>query len=141
MEYRCRFSGSLSEKKDFILEVLVPVTTLCPCSREISEKGAHNQRGEVRVAVRFRGFVWMEDIIEKIEESASSPVYSILKRTDEKYVTEHAYDRPMFVEDLVREVAVNLKRIKGISWARIEAENWESIHNHSAYAFLERIYS
>jgi GTP cyclohydrolase I len=134
-------AAPVSEKKDFILEVLVPVTTLCPCSKEISEKGAHNQRGEVRVAVRFKGFVWMEDIIEKIEESASSPVYSILKRTDEKYVTEHAYDRPMFVEDLVREVAVNLNKIKCISWARIEAENWESIHNHSAYAFLERSYS
>jgi GTP cyclohydrolase I len=140
MEYRCRFSGSLGEKKDFILEVVVPVATLCPCSKEISERGAHNQRGEVRVAVRFKKFVWIEDIIKTVEESASSPVYSILKRTDEKYVTERAYDNPMFVEDLVREVAVNLKGVNEVTWARIEAENWESIHNHSAYAFLERVF-
>jgi GTP cyclohydrolase I len=141
MEYRCRLSGSLAEKRDFILEVVVPVTTLCPCSKELSDRGAHNQRGEVRVALRFKEFVWIEDIIKKVEESASSPVFSILKRTDEKYVTERAYDKPMFVEDLVREVAVNLKGIKGITWARIEAENWESIHNHSAYAFLERSFA
>lgn len=142
MEYRCKLSGSLSDKKDFILEVLVPVTTLCPCSKEISTRGAHNQRGEVRVAVRFKGggFVWIEEIINKVENAASSPVYSVLKRTDEKYVTEQAYDNPMFVEDLVRDVSVSLGKIKGISWARIEAENWESIHNHSAYAFVERDY-
>ncbi len=140
MEYRCRFSGALGEGLDFVLEVMVPVLTLCPCSKEISSRGAHNQRGIVRVGIRFRGFVWIEDIIEVVEMSASSPVYSLLKRTDEKFVTEHAYDNPMFVEDVVRETALNLGRVEGVTWARIEAENWESIHNHSAYACLERNY-
>ncbi|MBI5469242.1 MAG: GTP cyclohydrolase I FolE2, partial [Deltaproteobacteria bacterium] len=138
MEYRCRYLGKLSDTRDFVLEVMVPVSTLCPCSKEISDRGAHNQRGMVRVAIRFDGFLWIEDIIKKVEGSASSPVYSLLKRVDEKYVTERSYDNPMFVEDVVREVAVNLGRIKAIRWFRIEAENWESIHNHSAYAFLER---
>ena len=138
MEYGCRYSGKLGEKKDLVIEVRVPVSTLCPCSKEISERGAHNQRGMVKVAVRFNGFVWIDDIIKKIEESASSPVFSLLKRVDEKYVTEKAYDNPMFVEDVVREVALKLKELKKIYWCRIEAENLESIHNHSAYAYLER---
>lgn len=138
MEYRCRYIGTLAEKKDFILEVRVPVSTLCPCSKEISERGAHNQRGMVSVAVRFDKFVWLEDIIETVERSASAPVYSLLKRVDEKFLTELAYDNPKFVEDVVREVAVNLGKISSISWFRVEAENQESIHNHSAYAFLER---
>ncbi|MBI5599410.1 MAG: GTP cyclohydrolase I FolE2 [Deltaproteobacteria bacterium] len=140
MEYVCRFSGALGERMDFMLEVRVPVLTLCPCSKEISRRGAHNQRGMVSVALRFKGFVWIEDIIGAVESSASSPVYSILKRTDEKYVTESAYDNPMFVEDVVRDVALNLGKLKGITWARIEAENMESIHNHSAYAYVERDY-
>ena len=138
MEYRVKLSGALAKKMDFILEVSVPVLTLCPCSKEISRKGAHNQRGMVKVGARFKGFVWIEDIIKAIEKSASSPVYSLLKRADEKFVTEKAYDNPMFVEDVVRETSINLKKIKGITWARIEAENMESIHNHSAYAYLER---
>ncbi len=137
MEYRCRYTGSLGEERDFVLEVTVPVTTLCPCSKEISSYGAHNQRGIVRVAVRFRGFVWIEDIIRRVERSASSPVYSLLKRVDEKYVTEKAYNNPMFVEDVVREVALRLRKMKRITWFRVEAENMESIHNHSAYAFIE----
>lgn len=138
LEYRCKYRGMLGRTKDFALEVMVPVSTLCPCSKEISERGAHNQRGLVTVAARFTGFVWIEDIIKTVEKSASSPVYSLLKRVDEKYVTEKSYDNPKFVEDVVREVAINLDRMKGIDWFRIEAENWESIHNHSAYAFLER---
>ncbi len=138
MEYRCRFAGSLSAKKDFILEVIVPVATLCPCSKEISKRGAHNQRGMVKVALRFLGFIWIEDIIKVVENSASSPVYSLLKRPDEKYVTEHAYDNPRFVEDVVREIASRLDKLKAVTWFSIEAENLESIHNHSAYAFLER---
>ncbi|MDH4227996.1 MAG: GTP cyclohydrolase FolE2 [Deltaproteobacteria bacterium] len=141
MEYRCRLSGSLAEKHDFVLEISVPVSTLCPCSKEISERGAHNQRGVIRVRARFTKFVWIEDIIKAVEESASSPVYSILKRADEKYVTERAYDNPMFVEDIVRETSINLGKLKGIAWASIEAENWESIHNHSAYAYLETDYT
>ncbi|MBI5641983.1 MAG: GTP cyclohydrolase I FolE2 [Deltaproteobacteria bacterium] len=138
MEYRCIYSGTLGAKRDIVVEVMVPVLTLCPCSKEISERGAHNQRGVVNVAVRFDGFVWIEDIVRTVEKSASSPVYSLLKRVDEKYVTEKAYDNPMFVEDVVREVALNLSRIRKLTWYRVEAENWESIHNHSAYAFLER---
>ncbi len=138
MEYRCRFRGSLSGKKDFVLEISVPVTTLCPCSKEISRKGAHNQRGVVKVAMRFHGFIWIEDIIKVVEMSASSPVYSLLKRPDEKYVTEHAYDNPRFVEDVVRDIASRLEKTKSIVWFSIEAENWESIHNHSAYAYLEK---
>lgn len=138
MEYRCRYLGVLGAERDFMLEVEVPVSTLCPCSKEISERGAHNQRGKVKVGVRFKGFVWLEDIIAAVERSASSPVYSLLKRPDEKYVTERAYDNPMFVEDVVREVAINLGKLKKLKWFRVEAENWESIHNHSAYAFLEK---
>ncbi len=140
MEYKCRYSGTLNEdgNRDLVLQVQVPVSTLCPCSKEISERGAHNQRGLIKVAFRFRDFVWIEDIIEKVENSASSPVYSLLKRVDEKRLTEQAYDKPMFVEDIVRETALNLMDIKEITWFRIEAENMESIHNHSAYACLER---
>jgi GTP cyclohydrolase I len=138
MEYRCRFSGSLSSSNDFILEVTVPVATLCPCSKEISKRGAHNQRGMVKVAIRFHGFVWIEEIIKIVEDSASSPVYSILKRPDEKYVTEQAYDNPRFVEDVVREIASRLNNIRAIIWFSVAAENLESIHNHSTYAYLER---
>ncbi len=140
MEYGCRLSGSQGEVNDFVVEVSVPITTLCPCSKEISERGAHNQRGVVTVGVRFDEFVWIEDIIDVVEGSASSPVYSLLKRVDEKYVTEKAYDNPKFVEDVVRDVALGLKKLKGIYWASIEAENLESIHNHSAYACLEMNY-
>lgn len=137
MEYRCRFSGSLSEKRDFILEVIVPVTTLCPCSKEISKNGAHNQRGMVKVRVRFKNLIWIEDIIKIVERAASSPVYSILKREDEKYVTEYAYNNPKFVEDVVRDVAEKLNKIKEITYFTVEAENWESIHNHNVYAYIE----
>ena len=138
MEYKCKYTGSLSGELDIVIEVRVPVSTLCPCSKEISERGAHNQRGEVKVAVRFEDFVWIEDIIETVEKSASSPVYSLLKRVDEKFVTEQAYDNPMFVEDIVRDVAVNIGNNPAIKWFRVEVENWESIHNHSAYAYVEK---
>ena len=143
MDYKCSFKGAHGEdgKTDFILGVQVPVTTLCPCSKEISDYGAHNQRGLVTVAVRSDEFVWIEDVIEAIEETASCPVYPILKRPDEKFVTEKAYNNPKFVEDMVRDVAVKLGEIKGVTWSTIEAENFESIHNHSAYAFLEKDYT
>ena len=104
----------------------------------MSERGAHNQRGIVKVAVKFDGFVWIEDIVDIIESSASSPVYSLLKRPDEKYVTEQAYDNPKFVEDITREVALKLEEVDDITWFSVGSENWESIHNHSAYAYLER---
>ncbi len=138
MEYRCRFIGSLKDKKEIILEITIPITTLCPCSKEISSSGAHNQRGIVKVAIQFKGFVWIEDVIDVVEGCGSSPVYALLKREDEKFVTEHAYRHPMFVEDVVRDIALKLDKNKDIGWFRIEAENWESIHNHSAYASLER---
>ncbi len=123
---------------DFVVTVEVPVTTLCPCSKAISTRGAHNQRGLVRLAVRFTTPVWIEDLIELVEASASSPLYSILKRPDEKFVTEAAYDNPVFVEDLVRNVAVKANAHPQLSWYRVEAENFESIHNHNAWAMIEK---
>jgi len=138
MEYICRFCGSSNEVEDFYVGIVVPVTTLCPCSREISDRGAHNQRSIVTVNVRFKKFFWIEDIIELVEQSSSCDVYSILKRPDEKYVTEKAYDNPMFVEDIVREIAMKLSKDDNITWFTVEAENFESIHNHSAYAFVEK---
>ena len=116
----------------------MPVTTLCPCSQEISDDGAHNQRGLVRLAVRFKRFIWIEDLIRLAEESASSEVYSLLKREDEKYVTEKAYANPVFVEDIVREVSRKLDDDSNIVWFAVDSENFESIHNHSAYAYIER---
>ncbi|KMY66574.1 GTP cyclohydrolase [Desulfocarbo indianensis] len=139
MEYNVAFRGSVNgEGLDLVVEMRVPVTTLCPCSREISEHGAHNQRGMVKLAVRFKRFFWIEDLIQLVEESASSDVFSLLKREDEKYVTERAYEHPMFVEDVVREVARKLEDDPNIVWFSVDSENFESIHNHSAYAFIER---
>lgn len=137
MSYDCRFIATLSNEKDFILEVSVPVTSLCPCSREISAYGAHNQRSYVRVAIRSSAMVWIEDLISIIEQCGSAPVYSLLKREDEKVVTEQAYENPMFVEDIVRSVTLKLQQVDRIKWFRVECENFESIHNHSAYATLE----
>lgn len=138
VEYNCRFVGASNSKKDFIISVSVPLTSLCPCSKEISERGAHNQRSIVTVNFRFNDFIWIEEIIELVEGCASSPIYSLLKRPDEKYVTELAYDNPRFVEDLVRDVYIKLDKLKEITWFSIEAENFESIHNHSAYAFVTK---
>lgn len=139
MEYHCLFTGENSaDKNDFWVGVVVPVTTLCPCSKEISAFGAHNQRSIVTVKVRFRKFFWIEDLIKIVEDSASGEVYSLLKRVDEKFVTEQAYKNPKFVEDLVRSVAVRLNADKNFTWYSVEAENLESIHNHSAYACVEK---
>ena len=138
MEYRCAFKGSLTKAIDLMLIIHVPISTLCPCSKEISDFGAHNQRGEVRLQVRFRKFVWIEDLIRLVEEAASSDVYSVLKREDEKYVTERAYNHPMFVEDIVREIAQKLNKDPNITWFAVESENFESIHNHNAYAYVEK---
>ncbi|MDR2460342.1 MAG: GTP cyclohydrolase FolE2 [Deltaproteobacteria bacterium] len=139
MEYGCILAGTQEDNKaaDLTLGVIVPVTTLCPCSKEISSYGAHNQRGLVTVTVRYNHFFWMEDLIKLVENSASSQVYALLKRSDEKFVTETAYDNPRFVEDVVREVAVKLRADENFNWFSVAAENFESIHNHSAYAFLE----
>ena len=140
MEYVCRFCGSSNqvEKDDFLVAITVPVTTVCPCSKEISQFGAHNQRSVVTVRLRFKKFIWIEDIIQLIEECASCDLYAILKRPDEKYVTEKAYENPMFVEDVVRKTAQRLRADPNITWFTVESENFESIHNHSAYAFVER---
>jgi GTP cyclohydrolase IB len=140
LEYNCAFIGHMDHldvMRDFTVSVSVPVTTLCPCSKEISECGAHNQRGIVSVAVRFKKFFWLEDLISIIEECSSCDIYSVLKRQDEKYVTEKAFENPKFVEDVVRDVAKNLVKETNITYFVIEAENFESIHNHSAYAYLE----
>lgn len=125
------------EEIDYVVTVEVPVATLCPCSKAISDRGAHNQRGTVTLSVRFRQPVWIEDLIEMVEASASCELYSVLKRPDEKYVTEAAYDNPVFVEDLVRSVAQKALSHKKIKWFRVEAENYESIHNHNAWAVIE----
>lgn len=138
MEYTCEYIGEIDgDKRKLFICVRVPVCTLCPCSKEISSQGAHNQRGIVSVTLLFKEFFWFEEIVEIIERSASSEVYALLKREDEKYITEQAYNRPMFVEDVVREVADKLKRDPRFTWFSVEAENLESIHNHSAYAHTE----
>ena len=138
MEYHCSYIGTLKDKEDFVLGVDVPVTTLCPCSKELADKGAHNQRSMVRCRIRYTGFVWIEEIVDLVEASASSPLYALLKREDEKAVTERAYDHPMFVEDVVREVARKFDDDPRITWYSVESENFESIHKHSAYASVER---
>ena len=139
MDYTVRFSATLQRRKlDFIVTAIVPVTTLCPCSKAISKSGAHNQRGQVSLSVRTRKPMWIEDMVRLAEESASSELYSLLKRPDEKFVTERAYANPVFVEDLVRAVAQRCDRDKNILWYRVEVENFESIHNHNAYALIER---
>jgi GTP cyclohydrolase I len=120
------------------IKVVVPVTSLCPCSKEISDYGAHNQRSHVTVQVRTSGFVWIEEVIDLVESQASCELYGLLKRPDEKYVTQKAYDNPKFVEDMVRDVAVQLNKDDRFTAYAVESENFESIHNHSAYALIER---
>lgn len=139
MDYEVVFEVDSERDKedDFVVRVLVPVATLCPCSKAISARGAHNQRGLVTFAVRFDRPVWVEDLIALVEDSASCELYSLLKRPDEKEVTERAYDNPVFVEDLVRNVALRAREHEDIRWFRVEAENFESIHNHNAYAVIE----
>jgi GTP cyclohydrolase I len=140
LDYEVTFIGEIREGDErFTLKVLVPVTSLCPCSKKISERGAHNQRSHVTVAVRIDdSFVWIEEIIDLVEKQASSELYGLLKRPDEKYVTERAYDNPKFVEDLVRDIALTLAAHPAILAYVVEAENFESIHNHSAYARIAR---
>jgi GTP cyclohydrolase I len=137
MEYTCEFSASMTDTLDFVLGVKVPLTSLCPCSKELSRFGAHNQRSVMTVRVRYREFIWIEDLVELIEQCGSSPLYALLKREDEKFVTEHAYENPRFVEDMVREAWSRLAAEENITWFSVETENFESIHNHSAYAAVE----
>jgi GTP cyclohydrolase I len=137
MSYECCYQGWVKSggDKHFTVSVAVPVTTVCPCSKAISDRGAHNQRGIVRVELELGPFFWIEDIIAVVEKAASSPVYSLLKREDEKFITEQGYDNPKFVEDLVRDVYIEIKDLNMFPRFSVEAENFESIHNHSAFAF------
>jgi len=138
MGYQCTFHATGGKETDSVLEVVVPVTTLCPCSKEISEFGAHNQRGYVTARIRSSGMVWIEEVIDMVEAVASAPLYPVLKRPDEKFVTELAYQNPRFVEDMVREVSVAFDNHPLITSYEIEVENHESIHDHNAYAFVSR---
>lgn len=144
MDYDVTFIGDLTknERSETAiasrLKVVVPVTSLCPCSKEISERGAHNQRSHVTVTARAKRFLWIEELVELVESEASCELYGLLKRPDEKYVTERAYDHPKFVEDMVRDIAARLNDDARILAYTVESENFESIHNHSAYALIER---
>lgn len=138
LDYDVLFIGEIVGcKYHFAMKVVVPVTSLCPCSKKISDRGAHNQRSHVTITVRTNSSVWIEEVVRYAEEQASCELYGLLKRPDEKYVTERAYDNPKFVEDMVRDVAAALNKDKRIDAYAVESENFESIHNHSAYALIE----
>lgn len=145
MDYDCVFRGAVNgASEDFVMGVKVPVANLCPCSKAISEYGAHNQRGVIGIEIRPRlhangtwDFIWLEEIIERAEASASSPVYSVLKRPDERHVTMHMFENPAFVEDVVRAVATNLIADDRVSWFHVHMVSFESIHNHNAFARIE----
>jgi GTP cyclohydrolase I len=139
MNYQASLIGELHNgKPELWLKVVVAATSLCPCSRDISKYGAHNQRSHITIKAKVDGHMWLEELIDIAEEEASCEVYSILKRADEKYVTERAYENPKFVEDIVRDVAVRMNKEERVRAYVVEAENFESIHNHSAYALIEK---
>jgi GTP cyclohydrolase I len=139
MDYRASLVGERKNgRTEMWIQVVVPVTSLCPCSKKISDYGAHNQRSHVTIKVKLRRHIWIEELIRIAETEASCELYGILKRPDEKFVTERAYDNPKFVEDLVRDVAKRLNDDERVGSYVVEAENFESIHNHSAYALIER---
>ncbi|WP_273266580.1 GTP cyclohydrolase FolE2 [Flexistipes sinusarabici] len=139
MDYECEYTGyATKSEKDFVTTVKVPVVSVCPCSREISSAGAHNQRSYVKIKVRYNKMVWIEDLVNIAECSASAPIYSLLKREDEKYITETSYANPVFVEDIVRNIAEKLLEDDRITWFEVSSDNMESIHNHSAYALISR---
>lgn len=139
LDHTARFSATAGgESTDVVSTVVVGVTTLCPCSKAISASGAHNQRGQVTLSLRTREHIPLAEMVAMVESSASSELYSVLKRPDEKAVTERAYANPVFVEDLVRNIAAKTNSDPRITWWRVEAENFESIHNHNAYALVEK---
>jgi len=139
MDYEVTFIGEIEDNAyNLTLKIIIPVTSLCPCSKKISQYGAHNQRSHVTVTARIKEFIWIEDLIRIVEEQASSELYGLLKRPDEKFVTEYAYDNPKFVEDMVRDVAAKLNLDTRVEAYSVECENFESIHNHSAYAVINR---
>jgi GTP cyclohydrolase I len=138
LDYDVSLIGEIIDgKTKMVIKVIVPVTSLCPCSKKISDYGAHNQRSHVTVSAETQGFVWIEDLIDLVEKEASCELFGLLKRPDEKYVTEKAYDNPKFVEDMVRDIATRLNDDNRITAYVVESENFESIHNHSAYALIE----
>lgn len=145
MDYDCRFLGTMhGNDLDFVLGVRIPVTSLCPCSKEISDYGAHNQRGHVDISLRTKEDVagnpeimWIEDVIDLGDSCASSPVFPLLKRPDERHVTMQAFENPAFVEDIVRAAALRLQEDSRVDWFRVEVVNQESIHNHNAFAEVE----
>ena len=139
MNYEVTFACTADDKQeDFVMTVAAPATSLCPCSKEISEYGAHNQRCRIEAAVRTEGVLWIEDLVEHLEGAASHPVYAVLKRPDEKYVTEKAFENPKFVEDIIRDLAITLNGDDRVVQYAISSENFESIHSHNAYAEIER---
>jgi len=139
MAHECRLTGELEDDKPrMLLEVTAPVLTVCPCSKAVSAEGAHSQRAEVRLAVRMNGFCWIEECVEMAEAGGSFPVFPVLKREDEKFVTEAAFARPVFVEDVARRVAQRLEEHPRITWYRVDVESQESIHGHNAFARMER---
>lgn len=149
MDYECSFVGEVNGRsQDFVLGAKIPVTSLCPCSKAIADfdastgkgRGAHNQRGHLSVEVRAAEaaeMIWIEELVDIAEQSGSAPVYPLLKRTDERFVTIRAYENPVFVEDMVRNVVGILRNDSRIAWARVSAVNHESIHNHGAFASVE----
>jgi len=138
MDYQISFTGNISpDKNEVNVKILVPVTSLCPCSKEISAYGAHNQRSHITLTIRVNEDIALEEFITLLEKQGSCEVYGILKRSDEKFVTEFAYENPKFVEDLVRDIALLISKDARVSYYKIESENFESIHNHSAYAMIE----
>ena len=140
MDYEVSFIGEISAggRYEFTMKIVVPVTSLCPCSKKISDRGAHNQRSHITVTAVLNDHLWIEEMVQMVEAQASCEVFGLLKRPDEKWVTERAYDNPKFVEDMVRDVAGQLNREPRIDAYVVESENFESIHNHSAYALIER---
>ena len=136
-ELGIEYKHAVGGENSLFMSVQIPVSTLCPCSKAISERGAHNQRGVVTISVEASDELEFEHLIQLAEDSASCELYAGLKRSDEKAVTERAYDQPVFVEDLVRNVAAGLRSDPLITWYRVEAENFESIHHHNAYAMIE----
>jgi GTP cyclohydrolase IB len=138
MDYQVTFECTANGGTDFVMGVSAPATSLCPCSKEISKYGAHNQRCRIQARVRFEGMLWIEQLVEMLEAAASCPVYAVLKRPDEQHVTERAFENPKFVEDIVRDLALALEGDPRISWYSINSENFESIHNHNAYAEITR---
>ncbi len=140
LDYQVTFISKINvrEQPKTLIKVVVPVTSLCPCSKEISDYGAHNQRSNVTLTVQTNRFLWIEDLIDIVEKQASCEIYGVLKRPDEKYVTEKAYDNPKFVEDIVRDIALVLNDFDKVTSYTLESENFESIHNHSAFALIQR---